>query len=223
LTGEVRPLFFGPQHKVQIVGPGKEKSTFSLFDVRAFSSDGDIYHPVKGEKGYVFMKLVQPGYLSLYAFQPENQPRFDGLFFKKADGANLVVPNLGFKKYIGQFLEDCPLVVQRIKDGELGKKNLTEIVQAYNACVDGRTIDHGKVIALRAEQNTRLSAWDSLEEKVKVAEFSEKNNALEMIAEVRRKIRQQEKIPNFLLEGLKNSLQNTGLTVDLELAMKEVQ
>jgi len=222
LTGEVRPLLYGPEKKVQVVGPDKEKTTLSIFQVRAFASEGETYHPVKGETGYVFMKLVKSGYLTLYSYQLENQHRFDGLFLQKRDGENMSVPNLGFKKYMVQFLEDCPSVADRIRTGELGKKELSQIVDSYNTCVNGRTVDHAKVIAERKEQTSRISAWDSLEEKVSAADFSEKTNALEMIAEIKKKISDKEKIPNFLLEGLRNSLQNTGLTADLDQAISEI-
>jgi len=222
LTGDVKPLVYGSDKKVQVVSADKKKTTFSLFEIRAFSIDGEIYHPLKGENGYVFMKLVQPGYLSLYAFQQDNQMRFDGLLLKKMDGENLVVPNLGFKRYVGKFLEDCPAIAERIKEGELGKKNLSELISQYNACIENRTVDHEKVIARSEEQTTKIGAWDSLEEKIKSKEFNEKTNALEMIAEIRKKIRSQEKIPNFLLEGLKNSLRDTGLEQDLEKAVGEV-
>ena len=137
------------------------------------------------------MKLLRPGYLSLYAFQVENQSRFDGLFLKKADGGNLVVPNLGFKKYLGQFLKDCPEVAERIKEGDLNKKNLMALVDAYNQCVELRTVDHDEIIAQGDQKNILTDAWDSLEEKVKAEEFSEKNNALEMIAEIKKKDRPQ--------------------------------
>jgi len=223
LTGEVKPLLYGVEKKVQIVSPGKEKTTLSLFEIREFSSEGEVYHPVKGESGYVFMKLLKRGYLSLYAFQPEDQMRFDGLLLKKMDGDNMVVPNLGFKKYISQFLEDCPVVTKRVKDGEFNKKNLSELIDAYNDCVDNRTVNHVKAITERQEQTTKASVWDSLEEKVKGTDFSEKENALEMIAEIRQKIQRQEKIPNFLLEGLKKSLQQTGLSDELEKAIREEQ
>ncbi|HEY9490164.1 MAG TPA: hypothetical protein VIQ51_17630 [Chryseosolibacter sp.] len=222
LTGEVRPLLYGPQKKVQITAPGKEKNTLSLFEVREFASNGEVYHPVKGESGYTFMQLIEPGYLTLYAYQLDNQTRFDGRFLRKLDGADLVVPNLGFKKYISQFLEDCPEIVERVKSGELGKKNLNELVIAYNACVDDRTIDHEKVLTARKEQTSIINAWTSLEERVMTTEFSEKNNALEMITEIRKKIRNQERIPNFLIEGLKNSLKDTGLDSELEQAIKEI-
>ncbi|MGC1243509.1 MAG: hypothetical protein WA874_18090 [Chryseosolibacter sp.] len=223
LTGEVKPLIYGTEKKVQLQASDKTRRTLSILEVRAFSSNGEIYHPVKNESGYVFMKLLEPGYLSLYAFQPENTSRFDGLFLQKIDGDNMVLPNLGFKKYMSKFLEDCPAVVQRVQDGELNKKNVKELIIAYNACIENRTIDHSSVLARQEEQSKKISAWDSLEEKVRAADFTEKNNALEMITEIRKKIRQQEKIPNFLIEGLKNSLRDTGLTTDLEAAMSEAQ
>jgi hypothetical protein len=223
LTGETRPLFFGPEKKVQLVGENKEKTTFSLFEVRAFSTQGEIYHPVKGEKGYVFMKLIQPGYLSLYAFQMEDQTRFDGLMLKKMDGATLLVPNLGFKKYLGNFLDDCPEVSAKVREGEFGKKDLKEMINAYNGCIANRTVDHGKAIVNQRIETEKSSAWASLEEKVRGKDFSEKDNALDMIAEVRKKIQRQESIPNFLLEGLKKSLEGTGLSEELGEAIAEVR
>jgi hypothetical protein len=222
LTGKVRALHFGPDKKVQITSADKEKTSLSLFQVREFSSDGDIYHPIRGEKGYVFMKLLQPGYLSLYAFQIENQARFDGLLLKKADGDIMVVPNLGFKKYVSQFLEDCPDVVSRIDEGELNKRNLTELVNAYNQCIQGRTVNRDEIIAEKEQQNAMIDAWTSLEQKVRSMEFGEKTNALEMIAEIKKKLDRKETIPNFLVEALRNSLKDTGLTPDLEQALGQL-
>lgn len=223
LTGEVRPILYGAEKRVQVVSEDRKKTTLGLFQVRAFSSDGEIYHPVKADNGYAFMKLVQPGYLSLYAYQLENQTRFDGLLLKKVDGQTLAVPNLGFKKYVSQFLKDCPEVVARIRGGELTKKNLSELVDAYNACIDSRTVDHTRVLAQQEQQNTRINAWDTLEEKIREKDFSEKNNALEMIAEIRKKIERQETIPNFLVEGLKNSLREAGLDEELRLALDQIK
>lgn len=222
LTGEVKPLLYGPEKRVQIHSADNQKTSLSLFQVRAFSSDGEIYHPVKGDNGYVFMRLIQGGYLSLYAYQLENQTRFDGLFLRKVDGESMSVPNLGFKKYLGQFLDDCPDVATRIKGGEFGKTDLNEIVTAYNACVDSRTVDHDKVMADRVERTTKINAWESLEQKIREREFSEKTNALDMITEIRKKIERRENIPNFLVEGLKNSLKDTGLDADLQQALSQI-
>lgn len=222
LKGEVKALHYGPEKRVQIVSEDKKKRSLSLFEVREFSSGGDIYHPVKAEHGYVFMKLLQPGYLSLYAYQIENQARFDGLFLKKADGENLVVPNLGFKKFISQFLEDCPSVVERIRSGDLSKKDLTEIVDVYNTCVTNRTVNHEEVLASREQQKVKVDAWDALEGKIKEKEFTEKTNALEMISEIKKKLDRRESIPNFMIEGLKNALKDTGLSADLDVAIAQI-
>jgi ribosomal protein L14E/L6E/L27E len=222
LTGEIKPLLYGLEKKVQLISADKNKTVLSLFEVREYSYEGDIFHPVKGETGYVFMKLIQPGYLSLYAFQPENQVRFDNLLLKKIDGGQTVVPNMGFKKFISKFLEDCPAVAQRIKEGELTRRNLTEVVEAYNHCITSRTINHQEIIAQRQEQKVLITTWDSLEKAIEDKDFPEKNNALEMISEIRKKLERQEKIPNFLVEGLKSSLQETGLSPQLDTALSEI-
>ena len=222
LTGSVKPLFYGPEKKVQITTAGRNKTSYSIFEVKSYSKDGEIFHPVKGESGYVFMKLIKPGYLSLYAYQQDqNQMRFDGLFLLKRDGKSLVVPNLGFKKYIAKFLDDCAEVTERIKEGQLSKKDLNSIVDNYNACIQNRTADHTKFIVEQKVETTHLTAWDSLETHIQAKEFSGKSDALEMIAEIRKKISHDEKIPNFLLEGLKNSLQETGLSAELEQAIDQ--
>ena len=202
LTGEVKPLLYGPEKKVQITLSDKTKTTRSLFEIRAYSQAGETFHPVKGENGYVFMKLLKAGYLSLYAFQLDNQTRYDGLFLMKLDGDRIEVPNLGFKKFIAKFLDDCPEVADKIMEGELGKKDLTAIVDGYNEYIESRTIDHEKVIVQQQEQTTKISVWDSLEESIKAKDFKGKTDALEMIGEIKEKIRREEKIPNFLLEGL---------------------
>ncbi len=223
LTGEIKPLLYGKEKKVQVTLSDKKKTTLSLFEIRAYSQAGETFHPVKGENGYVFMKLIKAGYLSLYAFQLDDQIRYDGLFLMKLDGDRIEVPNLGFKKFIAKFLDDCQEVTDKIMKGDLGKKNLTAIVDAYNECIERRTIDHKKIIVQKQEQTTKISAWDSLEESIKGKDFKEKTDALEMIGEIKEKIKREEKIPNFLLEGLKNSLRETGLTTELDQAISEIR
>jgi hypothetical protein len=179
--------------------------------------------PVKGPKGYVFMKLKMPGYLSLLGFQGENQTNYDALYLLKRDGSGLEVPGLTFKKMMTRFLSECPELVARIDNGDIGRKNLEQIVDEYNACINGKTAEHDKVVARIQEQSKKISAWDILEEKVKNKEdFEGRQDALEMIADIKGKIQRNEKIPKFLLEGLKSSLSGSSLSTELENALKEV-
>jgi hypothetical protein len=170
------------------------------------------------------MKLLKSGYLSLYAFQLENQVTYDGLLLRKKDGATLEVPNLGFKKLMSKYLSDCEQVSEKIDNGELNKKNLDKIIDEYNSCIEMRTSAHEKIISQNAEQSKKINSWDTLEEKVKnKPDFEGKTNALEMISDIKNKIRHEEKIPNFLLEGLKTSLSKAELSQELENALKELE
>ncbi|HMG89572.1 MAG TPA: hypothetical protein VK589_05920 [Chryseolinea sp.] len=216
LMGEVKPLFYGVDKKVQLSQEGKKKAVYPMFQVRSFLYKGELYQPVKGPEGYTFMKLQKPGYLSLYSYQLPNQITFDGLYLLKMDGKGTEVPNISFKKVMERFLSDCPEVSEKIDKGDLSKKELYKIIDEYNACIGANTIDHGKIIADRG-------VWDVLEQKVKAEpEFEGKSNALDMIAEIKGKVARSEKVPNFLVEGLKSTLTQETFKVELENALKEI-
>jgi hypothetical protein len=223
LQGEIKPFVFGPDKRVQVVSSDKKKQTFTLFEVREFGYKGDKYHPVKLEEKYTFMKLLKSGYLSLYGYQLENQATFDGRFLLKRDGKSLDVPNLGFRKLIARFLEDCSDLSQKIDNGDFGKKDLDAIVDQYNQCVNNRTVDHTAIVAESAEQREKISPWNDLENKVKAkSDFAEKENALEMIADIKARISRNEKVPNFVIEGLKSSLAASDLQPELAKAVNEL-
>lgn len=221
--GRVKILAFGPEKKVQIVTVDKKKSTFSILEIRALSFKNEKYVPVKAASGYVFMKALREGYLSLYAFQLPNQVTYDGLFLQKRDGNGMEVPNLGFKKIMTKYLQDCEAVTAKIESGELGKNYLTEIIDDYNLCIAEKTTDHSEAIVQNEQQSKKISAWDVLEEKIKTRpDFDGRTDALEMITEIKSKINENERIPNFVIDGLKNRLSNTDLSEDLQRALEEL-
>ncbi len=223
LKGSVKPQTYGPNSKVQVTSSDKTKTSLTLFQVKSFSFKNEIYRPVKGPNGYCFMKLKKAGYLSLYQFQLANQTTFDGFYLTKMDGTGIEVPNLGFKKVMAKFLEECPTVTDKIEKGDLGKRNMDVIIDEFNVCVNNKTVDHTKLITQREDQTKKISAWDSLEEKIKSkTEFEGKANALEMITDIKGKISRGEKVPNFLTEGLKSIINPTELKSDLENALKEL-
>lgn len=224
LRGEIKPLTYGADKKVQITGEDKKKNVFPLFQVKAYSLKNETFQPVKGPNGYTFMKLIKPGYLSLYTFQLENQVTYDGQFLLKKDGSGTEVPNLAFKKILKNFLSECPVVADNIDKGSYSKKDLNQIIDDYNACISSRTADHDKVVAQRIEQTKKMSSWDVLETKVKEkADFEGKSDALEMISEIKNKIARSEKVPNFVVEGLKSSLAKADLQTELDNALKELK
>ncbi len=223
IYGNVKPSFAGQNSKVQLTTSDKMKKSYSLFEVRAFVFKNETYHPMKGPNGYTFMQLKKPGYLSYYAFQLENQVTFDGYYLTKMDGTGIEVPNLGFKKSMAKFLSDCNSVVNKIENGNLGKRDIDEIVNEYNAYVQSKSINDSIVNSTYQDQIKKISAWDVLAEKITTQpDFEGKQNALEMITDVKGKISRGEKVPNFLTEGLKSIINATELKTDLENALKEL-
>ncbi|MEP6734481.1 MAG: hypothetical protein ABJA70_03115 [Chryseolinea sp.] len=223
IAGTLKPLSFGVEKKVQVTDVNKKKQTFAIFQVKEYRFKGELYRPIKGPDGYTFMKVVRNGYLSLYYYQLPNQVTYDGTYMQKMDGKGIDVPNLAFKKAMKNFLKDCDAVVDRIEAGELAKKNLNEIIDEYNQCISNNTVSKTKAIAERVEQKRSIGPWDVLEEKVKSeTDFDGKQNALDMIQEIKGKISRSEKIPNFLIEGLKSSLIKDAFKEPLEAALKEV-
>lgn len=223
LFGTLKVLY-GPDKKVQVVQKGKSKTTFPMFQVSHFNQEGETFKPVKGPAGYAFMKLIKSGYLSLYFFQLENQTTYDGMFLVKKDGQSLEVPNLNFKKMLKGFMSDCPDIAVKIDQGEYPKKDLERLIDDYNACIENKSVSLQKATAATAEQTKKINSWDVLEEKVKAQpEFEGKTNALEMITEIKSKISKGEKVPNFLLEGLKSSLPQPELQEYLQNALAEIK
>jgi hypothetical protein len=217
LKGKVRPLNYGPEKKVTIKDVNGKKTTLSLFQTKAYVIDHETFHPVKNEKGYMFMKLVKPGYLSLYAFQPENQTTYDGYYLLKKDGSGTEVPNLSFKKIITRFLADDTELSEKIEKGEFNKRQLNEIIDEYNEYINKRSVNQHASFAAQREKFKGLEGWRALEDKVKLKDnFKGKNDVLEMIGDVKTKINNSEKIPNFLIEGLRSALSETDLKDDLE-------
>ncbi|MEJ1239782.1 hypothetical protein WBG78_16715 [Chryseolinea sp. T2] len=224
IAGQLKPLLYGTEKKVQVTTAEKKKEVYSIFQVRRYRFRDEMYEPVKGPEGFAFMKLVKPGYLSLYNYQLPGQVTFEGTYLMRRDGKGMDVPNISFKKSMKSFLKDCPTVVDRIDQGEFNRKDLNDIIDAYNQCIDKNTTNRVAAIATQEVQTKSLNAWDELENQVKAAaDFDGKPNALEMIQEIKGKIERSEKIPNFLVDGLKSVLKDDSFQPALTNALKEIQ
>jgi hypothetical protein len=223
IKGALKALTYGPDKKLQVTEPGKKKVTYPLFQVRSYTLGGEVFVPARGPAGYTFMKVLKPGFLSLLAFQMENQVTFDGRFLLKKNGEGIEVPNLSFKKALKTFLADCGNVSDKIENGTYGKKDLDVIIEEYNTCVSGTQVVKNQQIVERAERVQKLNPWDVLETKVKAAdEFEGKKDGLEMIAEIKGKISRGEKIPNFMIEGLKSTLNREEFQTALQEALLQL-
>lgn len=204
---------------VRLTSASGEKTNHQLRQTIAFSINNEVYHNVKQGDRYNFLKVISIGYLSLYAFQIENQTTWDGRYLVKKDGQSLDVPNIGFKKRVTQFLSDCPDVVNKVLAGELERTDLVKLVNEYNACIEQKT-NEGFAVPSSPVDNE----WNTLETKVKaLPEFDKKSDALDMIREIKRKVSQNETVPSFLVNGLKESLkEQTSVKEELDQALAKL-
>lgn len=222
LRGNVKPINFGEGKKVVVIDAQKHKTSVPIFKTRMYSLKGETFQPIRMENGYQYMKLLKSGYLSLYAFVPTQQSAYDGRYLVKADGQGMEVPNLSFKKMMSNFLTGCPDVVTKVENGDLTKRDLDKIIDEFNECIQNRSYIQPASAEKKTVPAKATTAWDALETKIKEhADFEGKSNALEMITEIKNKVRHSEKIPNFLTEGLSNTLAPTDLKDEVAAILKE--
>lgn len=225
LYGEINYLNYGKDKRVQITHGEKNKSTYSMMQIKSFQMDNEQYHLIKMIDQYTFMKPAHLGYLSLYLFQFENQLTWDGQYLYRLDGKGIEVPNLSFKKRMGEFLADCSALADDVIEGKLGKKDLSQIINLYNECIAKRTesLENAATKDIQEMSIEKSKIWGELETAVQNSEvLSDKETILEMIIEAKAKVMNSEKIPNFIIDALKKSIEPDSISKALlNQALKE--
>ncbi len=218
VRGELRTTAYGNIDRVQVIVDNK-KMFFTAMQVLAVHESGSVYKPAQYQNTVQLMKVLKSGYLSLYAFRVGNQTSLDGRLLIKLDGTSIEVPNLTFKKSLATFLEDCPTISEKVKDGELAKKDLDLIIDQYNSCLDVKTQNRRLEASgiVEKTENEKTIALESLRKKVEAIEFKSKKDASDLITDIQAKLSKNEIIPNYLSEGLKSYLTDQpSLQEDLE-------
>lgn len=130
------------------------------------------------------------------------------------------VPNLGFKKMMANYLEECSELSLKIKNGDLGKGSIEEIIDAYNACLskDKTAPAQGVISSTESLNKTKqIEAIQTLKNKIKEQTFSSKEDALDILRDIETKVDRYENVSNYLLDGLQSALKDQAtLSEDLE-------
>jgi len=212
LRGEIKIFTFGQMDQAQIV-IDKKKKVYSPMEIKSLFIKDDFYKPLTFENSIRFMKVLKAGYLSYYAFRPANQTLYDGRYLAKMDGQGMEVPNLGFKKIIMRFLEDCPDLTAKIKTDELKRNDLEKIIDEYNDCINKKTNASLKASGVRQSGNEKLEAIKKLQSKVEGLEnLTSKKDVTDLLADISDKVSRQQTIANYQLEALKNLLKDNEQT-----------
>ena len=222
LRGDIKILSYDIVDRVQLTVDKKKKS-YTALEVKAILLNDQIYRSVRHESRYRFMLLLKSGYLSLYGFQIDKQFTYDGRYLVKRDGGAIEVPNLTFKKSMQEFLKDCESVSDQIKNGELGRKNLDSLITLYNSCIDENTRQAALAKSAASTKKTVLPELESLRGKINVATLASKQDILDLIKDIDSKVKGNQPVPNYLIEGLKGYLLNTEFKEDLEKLLEALK
>jgi hypothetical protein len=210
LRGKVTIVNYDKMDKVQIKGE-KKKDILSAVHVNSISIAGKTYRPVRTTQTYELMQLMKPGFLSIYLGRRENSMRYEVQYLVRLDGAAIEVPNIGFKKFMMDFLRDCPIVSNKIDQGALGRKNVEQIVDEYNSCLDkaGKAKDSNPVAKNLVEPgDPKLVALDELKSVIQKLTFANQKDAVDIVGDLYEKVRNRQAIPRYLIESLRGLLKD---------------
>lgn len=216
LRGEAKLLSYDLLDRVQI-SVNKKKTSYTAMQVKSVFTGNKLYHAQRYENSIRFMQVVKSGYLSLYQFKAANQATYDSRFLVKMGGKGIEVPNLGFKKLMIGFLEDCPEVSAKIKDEVLKRNDLDQIIDEYNVCIDTKTKLSKAVAVATITSNEKLEVIKNLQAKVTAIEtLAGKKDVLDLLADISDKATRLQSIPNYQLEALKGYLNESEAKPELD-------
>jgi hypothetical protein len=122
-----------------------------------------------------------------------------------------------------EFLKDCMSVSDRIKSGELGKKNIDSIITLYNACIEENTKLAAQVQASSSSSELVKPAIENLKYKIENSSLNSKQDVLDLIKDIETKLNGNQPLPNYLLDGLKSYLSDTEYTSDLDRLIESLE
>ena len=212
VKGDLRILSYDQLDRVQVSNNGK-KEMFKALDILTLNIGNEFYKPVQIEKSIRLMKIIKTGYLSLYAYRIDNQVTYDGRYLVKLNGDVMEMPNLGFKKIMASFLEDCSELSEKLKKGDLGKGNTDEIIDQYNVCVTKEKPGMTIVPELASPPESlaaanQKEAIQNLMNKIKELNFTTKEDALDILRDIETKVKRNDTVSNYLIEGLQSTLKD---------------
>jgi len=195
-----------------ILKNGREKQQFKAYEVKILLRGDKVYHTYKLNGKYQLGLLVKEGYLSIYKFmdsETASSNEFSSSVLIKKDGSQLMVPNIGFKKHVENFLNDCETVAKGFEKNTYKKSDLEKIVDDYNDCINKNT---KSLNSQKAEINLQPDKVDKIDVLIKAIKedgnLPELDSILEMLNDLKSKVKEGTKIPTYLQNALHDSLKS---------------
>ncbi|MFM8914199.1 MAG: hypothetical protein ACKOE6_14990, partial [Flammeovirgaceae bacterium] len=208
LRGDVKilPSDLADQVQVKI---NKKKKVYLCTELITVVQDGVLYKTVKFDNRFRYMTLLKNGFLSLYGFRMPQQTSYDGRYLQMRDGRGLEMPNLTFKRSLSKFLEDCPSVSERVKNGDLGRNDIDKIIDEYNTCLVFKSTKRNVDVPASSAILSNTQEVDNFIKKVEESpDFATKKDAIDLLRDLSGKIYRDEILPNYLVKELRANLKD---------------
>lgn len=202
IRGRIRVTAYATTDKVQVTDQDKKKTEFAVTAVLAVFTDGQHFRPVLTSGGYRLLKVEKQGLLSLYMAQQSVGMPYNIPYLVKSSGEALEVPNLKFKKTLSGFLKDCKSIQAKMEEEDWGKKDLDQIIDAYNLCIDAQT--KGSFIP---SSDPTITALTELKNKLE-QDPTVHSDAKDIIKDIYSMVYAGKVVPNYVREGLRASLKS---------------
>lgn len=190
--------FFQKEYFDEVVVKNENgKQSFRIFQIDKIIKDGLEYGMVIYRNKRVVGQVIKKGTLSHYMIRPEGDYKFSISYLIKETGDNTEVTNAMFKRTLSEFFEDdCSSLVTKIQNKEFTPNDLSKVVDFYNnQC--------GASSSITAESTVASSSAPAQEAPQKNATENSLTEFAQLILDIQKKLDNNEKIPSYLLNALK--------------------
>lgn len=216
LTGDIDILLPDALSESIVINSEGEKTRYKAYQFITAYIDSSFYRPAKLGDKYRLMKVVKDGYLSLMLFRPDNSYEFGSQYLLKKTLEGLEISNIGFRKRVTDFLQECPELVAKIDEKVYKKADLQTIVEAYNACLVNKTEERyveaedehqpdaelTKDVVIKAQ--TTIGLIDAIKSKIS----DDQSELQTLLADIKTKLTNEQPVPGYLIGALKEQTQD---------------
>ncbi len=204
LTGKIDILFPEDLYEEILFENDSEKKRMKAFEFQSLTVDGENYRTIKLRDKYRIMKLEKEGYLSLYLFRVDNNYAFSGLYAYRVDGSGIEVPNMMFKKTMSKFLDGCNSVNLALEEGKFKRKDIEQLVDAYNDCIELNTTEQfaGRQAIMNSNVDTEILTQANA--VLKDAQEMGDSDLVSMLNDVIRKLQTGDEVPSYLKKAIED-------------------
>lgn len=202
LSGKIEILLPSRLYEEIMFENDEGKQRYKAFQFVSFIDDGTPYRTVKFGDKYRVMEVKLDGYLSLLRYRTDEAFAFNAQFLSKRGAEGIEVPNFTFKKSMSKFLDDCGPIQEALEAGQYRKKDIEDLVVAYNDCMAAKT--ENRMEEYR-EKDILEKSMPLIDEFANVKKQSEKMGDEEltnMLDDVILKLKSAEPVPNYLKNAL---------------------